>query len=157
MLVNGDNTFTVTVQSGDDTFISEGQCTKAGIVLLDSSIASFNYSGEQGNPLLAIQNVEGVTLPNDVKVGDDWSQTLTVSGGNVEGTIETTYNAVGHETVNVPAGTFNALKVEQNGSIQMAGHTSKSHAFFWYAQNVGVIKSVIDGVVSSELLAYNFP
>jgi hypothetical protein len=157
MLVSGDNTFTVTVQSGDDTFISEGQCTKAGIVLLDSSAASFTYSGGQGNSILAIQNAEGVTLPHDVKVGDDWSQTLTVSGGDVEGIIETIYSAIGYETVNVPAGMFNALKVEQNGSINMAGQTFNSHAFFWYAQNVGVIKSVIDGVASSELLAFNFP
>ena len=155
--VSGNNTFTVTVQSDNSTFTLDGQCTDNGIILLDAPGASVTYSGAQGSSALVIQNVEGVTLPNDVQVGANWSQTLQVAGGNINATIETSYNAVGYETVTVPAGSFNALKVEQNGLVNMGGQTINLHAFFWYAQDVGVVKSVIDGVSSSELIAYNFP
>jgi len=157
MSVSGNNTFTITVQSDNSIFTLEGQCTDDGIILLDAPGASVTYSGAQGSSALVIQNVEGVTLPNDVQVGDNWSQTLQVAGGNIHATIETSYNAVGYETVTVPAGSFNALKVEQNGLVNMGGQTLNSHAFFWYAQDVGVVKSVIDGLSSSELIAYNFP
>jgi hypothetical protein len=157
MSVGRDNTFTVTVQSEDGTFVIEGQCTEAGILLLNLPGAAVSYSGEQGNSTIIAQNVEGVTLPNDVQPGDNWSQTLNVISGNVDAIIETSYNAIGYETVNIPVGSFNALKVEQNGTVNMGGQTFNSHAFFWYAQDIGVVKSVIDGVSSSELFAYNFP
>jgi len=39
----------------------------------------------------------------------------------------------------------------------MGGQLSNIHTFFWYAQGIGIIKSVMDGEPSSELLAYNFP
>ncbi len=155
--VVGNNTFILTVQSDDSTFTLEGRCTDDGIILLDVPGASVTYSGGQGSSTLIAQNVAGVTLPNDVQVGEDWSQTLQVAGGNVNATIETSYRAIGYETITVPAGSFNALKIEQNGLVTMGGKTLNSHAFFWYAQDVGVVKSVIDGVSSSELIAYNFP
>jgi len=157
MSAGGDNTFTITVQSDNSTFTMEGQCTEQGIILLDIPGVPATYSDGSGSSEPAAQNVEGVTLPHDVQAGDAWSQTISLFGGNLTATIETTYTAIGFESITVPAGTFYALKVEQNGSLNMGGQLSSTHAFFWYAQDIGVVKSVVDGAPASELLAYNFP
>lgn len=157
MSVSGDNAFTITVQSDSSTFALEGQCTEEGIILLDVSGVPATYLGGSGNSALTIQNMEGVTLPNDVQVGDAWSQIISILGADLTATIETTYTAMGFESVTIPAGTFNALKVEQNGALNMGGQLSNTHAFLWYAQDIGIVKSAMDGIPSSELLAYNFP
>ncbi len=166
MAVGEDKTFTLTVQGGDSTFTLRGQCTEDGIILMDVPGVSSTYSDNEsgGGSTLTTDNVEGVTLPNDVQVGDDWSQKISVTGASGDGevtlsaTIETNYTALGYEQVTVPAGTFYALKVEQNGTMTMnnAGGFD-THGFIWYAQGVGTVKSGLDGTYTAELTAYNIP
>jgi len=157
MFASGDNTFTVITQNVNSTFTLKGQCTEAGIILLDASVVSPIYSEGNGNSTLTAQNVEGVTLPNNVQAGETWSQTINLLSTNLTATFTTSSKAVGYETITVPAGTFYALKIEQNGALNMAGQVSNTHAFVWYAQDVGIVKSLRDGTPTSELFAYNFP
>ena len=70
--------------------------------------------------------------------------------------IDTTYTAVGYETVTVPAGTFNALKIEQSSNM---GGPEPTIQTLWYVQDVGLVKSVIEvgETYVNELVSYNIP
>ena len=161
-LSTGDNgAFTITVKSGEDTFIIQGLCLQGGdINLLDTAGTSLSYSGSDGGSTMTTTKNEGVSLPGDIQQGDDWSQTIgvEVSAGNqtMDFTIDTTFSAVGYETVTVPAGTFNALKIEESADM---GGPNPTIIYHWYVQNVGPVKSVIDigEPVVQELVSYSIP
>lgn len=163
MSVVDDGSFTLTIQSNDSIFTIDGTCGDDGILLMEVPGVSATYTGEGGGSTLSTTNDDGLTVPNDIQVGDDWSQTISVvgsSGGEVtlSATIETSYKALGYETVTVPAGTFNALKVEQTGSMTIHGAPAfDTHGFIWYVQGVGVVKSGLDDLYTSELVSYNIP
>lgn len=165
MAISEDKVFTLTVKGDDSTFTLKGQCTKDGIILMDVPGVSSTYSdSERRGSTLTTQNVQGVILPNDVQAGDDWTQIISITGASSDGevtlsaTIKTSYTALGYEQVTVPAGTFYALKVEQNGTMTMNNTGSfDTHGFIWYAQGVGTVKSGLDGTYTSELTAYNIP
>jgi hypothetical protein len=103
---------------------------------------------------------EGITLPGDIQQGDDWSQTIgvKVSAGDqtMDFIIDTTYTALGYETVTVPAGTFNALKIEQSADM---GGSEPTIQTLWYVQDVGLVKSLIEvgETYVNELVSYNIP
>lgn len=163
MAVVDDGSFTLTVQDAESIFTLDGTCGDDGVILLNVPGVSVTYSDESGGSTLSTTNDDGVTVPDDIQVGDDWSQTISVvgsSGGEVtlSATIETTYKAIGYETLTVPAGTFNALKVEQNGSMTMQGAPAfETHGFIWYAAGIGTVKSGLDGTYTSELVSYSIP
>lgn len=155
--------FTLTVRGGESVFTLDGACGEDGVILLDVPGVSATYSGEGGGSTLSTTNDDGVTVPDDIQVGDDWAQTISVvgsSGGEVtlSATIETTYKALGYESVTVPAGTFYALKVEQNGSMTIHGSPSfETHGFIWYAAGIGTVKAGLEGTYISELVSYQIP
>jgi hypothetical protein len=153
--------FTIKVESGANTFIIQGLCMEGGdINLLDVPGNSLSYSGDTGKSTMTTTSNEGLTLPGDIQEGDDWSQTISVevSAGNqkMDYTINSTSTAVGYETVTVPAGTFNALKIEQSSDM---GGPEPTIQTLWYVQDVGMVKSVIDvgQPVVSELVSYTIP
>lgn len=161
-LATGDNgAFTIKVESGSDTFLIQGLCLDGGdINLVDGSGSSLTFSGSTGGSTMTTTRNEGVTLPGDIQQGDDWSQTIgvEVTAGNqkVDATIESTFTAVDYETVTVPAGTFNALKIEQSSDM---GGPNPTITTLWYVQNVGPVKTVIDvgQPIVQELVSYSIP
>jgi len=162
-LATGDNgAFTDTVKSGEDTFIIQGLCMEGGdINLLDTPGNSLSYSGSSESSTMTTTSNDGVSLPGDIQKGDDWSQTIgvEVSAGNqtMDFTIDTTFTAVDYETVTVPAGTFNALKVEESSDM---GGPEPTIINIWYVQNVGSVKTEIkmgDQTLVNELVSYNIP
>lgn len=163
MSVVDDGSFTLTVRDVESVFTLDGTCGEDGVILLDVPGVSATYSGEGGGSSLYTTNDDGVTVPNDIQVGDDWSQTISVVGNSdgettLSATIETTYKALGYEIITVPAGTFYALKVEQNGSMTIHGSPPfDTHGFLWYAQGVGTVKSGLEGTYISELVSYSIP
>ncbi len=163
MTVVDDGSFTLTVQDAESVFTIDGACGEDGVILLDVPGVSATYSDESGGSTLSTTNDDGVTVPDDIQVGDDWSQTISVVGSSgsevtLSATIETTYKALGYESVTVPAGTFYALKVEQNGSMTIHGSPPfETHGFLWYAQGIGIVKSGLEGTYISELVSYNIP
>jgi hypothetical protein len=163
--VSQDQLFSIQVISGDSTFNIEGQCTQDGIIIMENGLTT-TAQGEDGTGTVTTTNQDGITLPNDIQVGDDWSQTITFTAGggdgSFSGTIETSYKAVGYESVSVPAGTFEALKIEQTSSMSMAGqHFIDTSSNLWYVQGIGNVKAeqiVNQGDPSiNELVSYNIP
>jgi hypothetical protein len=157
--------FTITVTNADSTFILEGQCTDNGIVLVDQGMNAI-YQGSEGGSTLTTQSEEGVTLPNDIQQGDEWSQTIkmSASGGEeaINSTIVSDFKALGYESVSVPAGTFQALKIEQSSSVTMNGmDLLASSSFLWYVEGVGNVKAEqqVGGSEKSvvQLISYNIP
>ena len=122
-------------------------------------------------------NIDGVTLPAVVTSGTSWSQSITLEGiQNIAGetvpsksTSNQNCTAAGNESVTVPAGTFNAMRVEcqlnLKISITMMGVEIPTEMSFstttWYAAGVGMVKT--DTLLSDstttimELTAYNIP
>ncbi len=163
--VSQDQLFTIIITSNDTVFNMEGQCTEDGVVIMNSGLNTTAQSAD-GTGTVTTTNQDGVTLPNDIQVGDDWSQTIafTAGGGDgsFSGTIETSYKAVGYELVSVPAGTFEALKIVQTSSMSMAGqHALDTSSNLWYVQGIGNVKTeqiVNQGdPFTSELVSYNIP
>jgi hypothetical protein len=149
--------FTITAEGANSTFTIDGQCTNEGIVIMNTPGAATTYSGEYGNSTVSTVTVSGVSLPNDVGQGEQWSQTITVTTEMGSSEIQTDYTAVGFENITVPAGDFYVLKVEQSGYVTMFGQKVDMHGFNWYAEGVGVVKSAMDGAPVVELLSYDIP
>jgi hypothetical protein len=160
--VNPDKTFTIDVKAPQSNFLIKGQCTDAGIVLLDVPDTSLSVSDESNSATMTTTSNEGITLPNEIQVGDTWSQTMGLAftaseEQTFEYTITTTYTAIGYEEVTVPAGKFNALKIEQKS--EMGGPTPMLQ-LLWYAQGVGNIKTEItlgEEIITTQLISYTIP
>jgi len=162
MSANADKTFSITIDGGKDVFTIDGSCTDDGIILLEVPGISSTYKGDGGSSTLTTINDDGVTLPNDVQVGDDWSQSISVNAdagaGALSAHIETNYKAVGFEIVSTPIGPINALKVEQTGTLNMGGEIALDiHGYIWYGQGIGVVKTTVDGSFEATLATYNIP
>ena len=117
---------------------------------------------------------EGITLPAIVTPGSSWTQsftlegTQTVAGNSADSTGEMSYSckAADIETVSVPAGVFDAVRVgcqiNATISVSMAGIEVPtewaSATTIWYARDVGMVKTENElsgvGHSSVELTAY---
>lgn len=120
---------------------------------------------------------DGVTFPADIAPSTTWTQNITLegiqnlNGQEIPSKSETSYNcsAGDYETVTVPAGTFEAIRVDCQVNIimtiTMAGMdipaNFNSTTTAWHAVGVGMVRSVSDLgsdlSTSIELTAYNFP
>ncbi len=173
--------FTLTSQFDKITRTAKWNCTKEGLLELElgGGAASLDSSnGMQAN--FTVTKSTGVTLPVKISAGDTWSYSLdftsSISIANTnqqyQGTATYQVKALDIEKVTVPAGTFNAIKLQIATSMTMqmmsqgAGApiliTDTSNA--WFAPNVGMVKQADDlsmmGTTinsSTELQSYKIP
>ncbi len=157
MVVDDNDAFIITIQGGDSIFTIDGKCENEGIVLMNAPGAATTYSGDQGSSILSTTYVSGVTLPKDIKVNDQWSQTINVRMGETTSVIQTDYTALGFENLTVQAGDFYVLKIEQSGYVELFGQKVMMHGYQWFAEGVGTIKSAMDDAPSAELVSYDIP
>jgi hypothetical protein len=88
------------------------------------------------------------------------------------GSVQISFNAVGNESVTVPAGTFEALKVEVDVALNLDATyegitlpvSFTGDYTYWFAPNVGWVKASGTGNVlgnsftdTTELQSYNIP
>lgn len=174
--------FTLTSAFDELTRTQEWSCTTVGLAALQfGGGAAANLSGNNIQANFVTTNSSGVTLPADLAVGSTWTQSLdiegdmTIEGGlsaSAAGTVDYSAQAVAIETINVPAGSFEAIKIEFdltfniNASVSgltvpvtMTGVTTS-----WYAPGVGWVRSVdnsefMGSAISTtiELTSYNIP
>jgi hypothetical protein len=173
--------FTLSTQIGDLTRTQEWTCSAEGLAALQlggAPAAMLNAQNAQVN--LNVTNASGVTFPSQINVGDQWQQNLDFTGNvtmmneeaEAEGTAQMNFNAVGTESVTVPAGTFEALKVETNVTLNVSASfagitlpvTFSGDYTYWFAQDVGWVKATGTGNVlgnsfteTTELQSYNIP
>jgi len=173
--------FTLSTQIGDLTRTQEWTCSAEGLAALQlggAPAAMLNAQNVQMN--LNVTNATGVTFPSQINAGDQWQQNLDFTGdvtmmneeAEAEGNAQMNFNAVGTESVTVPAGTFEALKVEANVTLNINASfagitlpvTFSGDYTYWFAQDVGWVKATGTGNVlgnsfteMTELQSYNIP
>jgi hypothetical protein len=154
--------FTISTAFPDLTKDVKWSCTSQGLVALQfggSDSASLSTSGSTAS--FETTNVTGVTLPPNPQPGDKWSQSFDITGtqaiggtnAKTDGTITLDFTATKTEHVNVPAGSYDALAVDQNAdfalTVDVSGISQDVHLSFtgttWYAPDVGMVKSVSTG------------
>lgn len=126
-------------------------------------------------------DVSGVSLPNEISIGDSWEQSFSISGvqtmpGGVvatsEGNVTMKSEALGQESVSVQAGEFEAMKLKTEVTIDLqltmddvaVPTLFTSESMIWYATGVGWVKSEdrseifgVESLSSIELVSYSIP
>lgn len=173
--------FTLSTQIGSLTRTQVWTCSSEGLAALQLGGAPAAMLSAQNIQLdLDVTHASGVTFPSQINAGDQWQQMLDVEGsvrvaneeGTATGTAQMDFNTAGNESVTVPAGTFEALKIEVNTTLDVdvsyEGLTlpvtfSGAHTN-WFVQGVGWVKSTGTGSVlgslfdeTTELQSYNVP
>lgn len=173
--------FTLESQMGGSTFTQEWACSPEGLASLTfgAGVAGgISTSGVQMD--LASTNVQGVILPKTINAGDQWPYSVDFEGNmeysgtsvDTTGTASFTFSALGEESVTVPAGTFNAMKLHVDLRLEMqvtySGFTAPAvftvPSDIWYAPDVGWVKASSSGDIfgmafneNIELQSYNIP
>lgn len=117
-------------------------------------------------------SASGVTIPVPDKwvKGFKWTSSYQVEGklpgGEAKGSINIANEILGEETVVVPAGTFVAYKVESNIAQKMMASLGEGKPLSvpidgaikvtnWYAKDVGMVKTFVEGLSTVELLSFS--
>lgn len=109
--------------------------------------------------------VNGVTIPTSISIGDTWTQTyeLVSSDGSGEGELHTSlvfnWTAAVIETVTVPAGTYETLRLDYDLEISATLVTYEGHSLplmvdynsgsKWLAKGIGLVKRSGGGEIDS--------
>lgn len=174
--------FTLTHQFDDLTLTQQWECKPEGLVALElgGGTAASLVTGET-ELKLETSNISGVTFPRAISAGDEWTHSMDVSGeiemgaglfSTVDGRATSNFQAVGVENVEVPAGSFEALRVEtefaldmtvtvEGNSIPVIFTTTSSS---WHVMNIGWVKQISETAIfevptteTIELTAYSLP
>ncbi len=173
--------FTLTSKYGDLTRTQEWSCTPQGLVALQLGGAALSiFEPDTMQVKLDVSHVSGITFPNEIKPGDAWQHALDFSGKitmrghetDAKGEAQSSFTAVGYETVTVPAGTFDALKIHVDTTFDLTSNfsgvslpfTFTTPYDYWFVQGVGWVKASGKGTVDDdsftetiELQSYNIP
>ena len=173
--------FTLTSKFGDLTRTQEWACKPEGLVALQigGTVASI-LNEDNMQVTLDVNHVSGVTFPSSIRPGDSWQHALEFTGKirvagqdyDATGSAESKFQAVGNESVTVPAGTFDALNIHVDTTININGSFNgisfpvkvTTPYDYWFVQDVGWVKASGTGDVSGEsfsetieLQSYNIP
>ena len=131
------------------------------------------------NASLKSESADGFLIPAEITVGKTWSEKLSIqttgattdaNPTTVEQKNDTQIDCTGNgkESIQVPAGKFDAIKVTCKYTINTVtsinGETGKPvsvsiDAAIWYAAGVGLVKEVKSGDIEGvqELTSYKIP
>lgn len=173
--------FTLTSQFDTLTRTQEWGCQENGLTALQlGGLSAATLSSQDMDFTFEVKNVNGVTYPLAMNQGDEWGHDLEFEGkmdiagspATATGSSQTIFRVVGIESINVPAGTFQAVKVQTDlnivFTIQVQGlavPASFSGSYtYWYVKGVGWVKAEGQGNITGteftetiELQKYNIP
>ena len=176
------DSFTLTHHFDDLALTQQWECKPEGLAALElgGGAAASLVTGDV-DLKLETSNINGVTFPSAVSVGDVWTHSMDVSGeielgegmfGTMEGQATTNFQAVGMESVEVPAGSFEALRVATEFILDMTVTVDgasipvvfTSTGSSWHVPNTGWVKQTSETTVfdvpttdTIELKAYSIP
>jgi hypothetical protein len=175
--IRGDG-FTLTSQFDQLTRTQEWACGPEGLVALQlggGALTSQNMKLE-----IETQTTSGVSYPTNITVGDQWDYALDFTGkmdlagssGEAQGSDKSHFTALGMENVTVPAGTFNAMKIQVDTILDIGVTvqglsvpvTFSSSYIYWFVQDTGWVKASGTGSIGGEAFVetielqwYNLP
>lgn len=173
--------FTLSTQFDNLTRTQEWACRPEGLVALQLGGAPAAMLSSQDMQLnLEVKNASGVTFPSQINAGDQWQHNLDFEGnmsvagqeGSATGNAQTSFTAIGNESVIVPAGTFDALNIRVDTTLNFnvtyqglsVPLTFSGSYNYWFAQGVGWVKASGTGDVAGssftetlELQSYSIP
>jgi hypothetical protein len=177
-----DDGFTLTSAFPELTRTQEWACSTEGLAALEyGGGASASLSGSGLDATFETTSASGISLPANLAVGDTWTQAFVLEGDmNIEGgmtasaTGDVNYaaEAVSMETINVPAGSFEAIKIQYNTTFNVVAEvaglsvpvTISGVSNAWYAPGVGLVRiednmDFMGSAVTSaiELTSYSVP
>ena len=147
-------------------------CQQGNLISLTpgSTASVTDYEGQAN---FTVESNTGITFPADPQPGLEWTQTMVYRGQQTLGStvidsrneMNVSCKAIGMERVSVPAGDFEALRVDCTTQFAisisgMAAFDTTVSASAWYALGVGWIKSRDTGemgVTEVVLLSYTIP
>lgn len=173
--------FTLSTRIGELTRTQEWSCTPEGLVALQlggAPAAMLNAQGIQIN--LDSVNSSGVMFPAQINAGDQWQHNMDFTGdvsvaseqATATGNAQMNFTAIGSESVTVPAGTFEALKIQIDTTLNIQANyegltlpvTFTGSHTYWFAPGVGWVRAAGTGSVlntsfseTTELQSYNIP
>lgn len=158
--------FTITSLYNDSQgYTQQWACKSEGLMALQiPGMAALAM--QQLNANFQTSSIEGVILPREVAPGDQWSFSLDLSGTISTNGIsalasgEAVYDmtAAGMESLTVPAGTFQAMRINGvmtiNATATVSGLPLPVRVTLtttsWYAPGVGMVRAVTDGELVGE-------
>jgi hypothetical protein len=174
--------FTLTTQFSDQTRTQEWSCQPDGLKALQLGGGSAAGTSIQGmTSELTTSNVNGLSLPQNVTTGMQWQYSLQLQGTIVmpgdpqapaNGVYSVTMQEMGRETITVPAGMFETIKIQSNSTVDILSSFGGADlpikfngtTMTWYAPGVGYVKVVENGDFggeffssTTELQSYNIP
>lgn len=145
--------------AGELSLNQEIRCTNGDLAALSYADISSVASG--GRVSARTIRAEGLLMPRDITVGTTWTSsfdveaTITMPGPlgtqTVTNTITNESRVIGQESVTVPAGTYQAFKVEstlRTASGPVMGVTVPPQTVrttSWFVEGIGMVKSVTPG------------
>jgi hypothetical protein len=174
--------FTLATQLADQTRTQEWTCQPDGLKALQLGGGSAEGISIQGMTAeLKTSDVSGVNIPQTLTSGMQWQYSLNLQGTIVmpgdpqapaNGIYSITMQEMGRETVTVAAGTFEAVKIQSNSTVDIISSFAGNEVpikfsgttITWYAPGVGYVKSVENGdfggetfSATTELQSYSIP
>jgi hypothetical protein len=173
--------FTLTTRMGELERSQEWDCPAEGLVARQLGGAPAAMLNSQGIQLqLDAVTSSGVIFPSQIDPGDRWQHTLDFTGdvsvmneeAEATGTAQMSFTAIGEESVTVPAGTFEALKIQIDTTLNIEASyegitlpvTFSGVYTYWFVQDVGWVKATGSGNLLSmsftettELQSYSIP
>jgi hypothetical protein len=158
----GPDSFTLRYQFPELSVSTGWNCTGEGMVALE--YGNLDFARQSNNFKMETVGRTGVTVPaaDRWREGGEWRSSYEIrtelagpqgASGRGSGTIEITNRVVGRERVTVPAGTYDALKVESTmamkltvrvGQMTVPTNTNVRNTT-WFAENVGMVRAVSAG------------
>lgn len=158
-------------------WVDTWSCTADGLAQLfsDGGQWSMVLQGPDDTVRIGTLRESGVTYPLSINTGDSWSQEtdfhLTSSSVNGYGRLTSEFHAVGPEEVTVPAGTFQAMRVDLKAALESDAYgpqmTTHYDGTMWLVPMVGRVKmtgvtrvgdSMPEGLVATiEMESYSIP
>jgi hypothetical protein len=162
----------LTDANGVTSSVNNWSCTADGLVMGMPDAGQFSAvsEGSGGGAQATTLSVTGVSLPISITVGDTWTQTLEVQvtsttfNGIVSSVLE--MNAAALETMTVPAGTFQALRIEGQSTMtfEEGGGVMTQYLTEWLVPGIGTVREVSSADVGGfganetyELTSYSLP
>jgi len=174
--------FTLTSQFADHARTQEWACQSDGLKALQLGGGSAEGISIQDMATdLSTLETTGVNIPQAVTTGMQWQYSLKLQGTIVmpgdpqapaNGVYSVTMQEMGSEAVTVPAGTFDAVKIQSNSTVDIISAFAGNEVpikfngttITWYAPGVGYVKSIENGdfggeafSATTELQSYSIP